>query len=1308
MAKTPITNENIQAISNALKNLKTGITLETAWINLINEVANGKYKLGLNDYQIINDAFKTTNLSSISEQVNTHAGENGFPPKENINTFVKEVTRTGGPIHLQKITELSSIPSPTPDNQKEMTECLNKFALSISAGYQISPEDAPIINNLKQNENYKQSYEALSAERKETLNTELSGGNPAWVQTLLNKDTASLSPAEYAELEYAVKHDLSDDLRAKVQAKIADYDALSPNKEQSASPLTDETQQNADPAAETTEKENKTEEQKASADNKETEVREPVADEETASLAEETKKEETLSAEERNTIISEVLNTTDLKVYLAQIDPKISQTAIETSMALETPKDRAAALVDPDNLLVAYDWYEKNGKPLNELNDVVAASLENYISHPDDITPDNAFALLTLSSRLPEESAVRQSFEEKLALALKHYDNEHFGTLSAEQLSTNYNAAIAETNILLQEDSLTGYQLLNDYSFTNDNGKPLPSTSRWFNKRTTQNQIKEAVYKAAAEMTAEQLAKTSLPEDAAARRKEIKRLMQENITALLYTPDGKKQFSESEITGRIGAAMARSDSFKKRAEIKHKNSPFASAVQNRLNKLDAHFTKLWPKTYPQAKKWGKVIARAGIGGVKNTLLFTGAAAAGPVFVGGLMAYNTLKQWKSLSPMLKDPNISKTEKGIQLFGAAFSTATSALMMGSGLSAALSAVGIDPQAAAQAGANMMISGARIGVSAITMALPAYMQKRQLNADIKTYQSKMKQLQNGTLTEEDLKTARNKKIDALTCEIAKLDAKRTKPGFINSCANKLLGRNNQRKKLAALLIAAQSEPTTLAGLIKAEKEAIAKKKMKNEETTIKLVSTAIGVAVGQQIAHSQPLQDFQHAASGVLHDTHDNTPSVEPAANEHPQAAADKPDFSPHNTPEGTTTLHDRSVYDPDGLLAQRAAPEGTFDNTPAPDDISGIRPNENLSAAKEADSSGVTGKSAYDHAHQVMEYLQRTNAADANIDVTATTDGLAEHLGKQAGMSAMSCTMAPHALQNVLHLDLPDGQAPTTHNMSQYLATHDLTPEQMQALQKFNEENFTNGQWHGNGCGAAPEHTQPQHRHTPPVTARTEHVPPADNTQKSTITFEPLNNHPKEQYIVLEKTPEPQEVRPVYHEAPAEEVIYNDFGHMSTAQKMDYCARMGFQYHPALSQGLNPGPDGTGMFDMIVTKIPTPEDIATHQVDHRVFRLNQYGELTPISQSLEGAQLNQRAGQTEWYGGHRAASYAASHGWNVHARVGSGVIVNDGVYENTKMGKVINTAYGIAETARAACDATHELGHIVKNIRGIFRS
>ena len=362
-----------------------------------------------------------------------------------------------------------------------------------------------------------------------------------------------------------------------------------------------------------------------------------------------------------------------------------------------------------------------------------------------------------------------------------------------------------------------------------------------------------------------------------------------------------------------------------------------------------------------------------------------------------------KNWKNIKKQLKDPNASTAKKCAMVMGACATTALSGLGIVSGIGTAAEAINTVSPGMVSSAANFMGqlgTYGRMGISAAATMLP-------------------------NLTESVSLRIQN------------------------------LSLNRKIKK--------EKDGEKLQQLIANQKALQVKIKNNKKEMLIKGGSLVAGMAAGQAL--------MPHITELIQESVDNGTEIVKKVAAEHgidpwKEAQAYANDAYA-NVPEGTTMLRDRSVYDPDGILrnspsAQMAAYMAEHDPAMhgAPDEISGIKAHEtNLAAAKAENSSGIEGKSAFAHTLQHLESLGDSRITDTN----AVAEGISEHVGKNANLATIACKMAPHALQQVLQLEgLPDNN-PSSYNMIQYMANHDLTPEQHTALNNFIQNNFDGAQF-----------------------------------------------------------------------------------------------------------------------------------------------------------------------------------------------------------------------------------------------------
>lgn len=376
-------------------------------------------------------------------------------------------------------------------------------------------------------------------------------------------------------------------------------------------------------------------------------------------------------------------------------------------------------------------------------------------------------------------------------------------------------------------------------------------------------------------------------------------------------------------------------------------------------------------------------------------------------------------------------------------------------------------------------------------------------------------------------------------------------------------------------------------LQQLIANQKALQVKIKNNKKEMLIKGGSLVAGMAAGQAL--------MPHITEFVQEMASDSIETVKTVATEH---GLDPWNTVQANAPEDTTTLHDRSVYDPEGILRNSPSAQMTAymaEHDPAmhgaPDEISGIKAHEtNLAAAKAENSSGIEGKSAFAHTLQHLESLGDSRITDTN----AVAEGISEHVGKNANLATIACKMAPHALQQVLQLEgLPDNN-PSSYNMIQYMASHDLTPEQHTALNNFIQNNFDGAQFKAENFA---DYRAPAHAPFANADQDRLHAGP-DEIRKPTLQEEYARAKQADQEYARSKNPEiwkdrtgertinlamaekwthqqpPQQTVVVQQPPVQETVVVQQQPQVDVySDPMLYAQSFGLQYDPYLSNGLN---------------------------------------------------------------------------------------------------------------------------------------
>ena len=469
-----------------------------------------------------------------------------------------------------------------------------------------------------------------------------------------------------------------------------------------------------------------------------------------------------------------------------------------------------------------------------------------------------------------------------------------------------------------------------------------------------------------------------------------------------YGKNGKPQVDKDALASTIANQYLETETFKDRCKQKFKDNPLVKKVSNNVEKIDKKLEERYGKKYVYAKQALKFVGKISGSVAKNAAIY-GAAGLIPGGTAVVIGYNIYKNWANINKQLKDPNASTAKKCAMVIGACATTALSGLGIASGIGSAAEAINTVSPGMASSAANFMGqlgTYGRMGISAAATMLP-------------------------NLTESVSLRIQN------------------------------LSLNRKIKK--------EKDGEKLQQLIANQKALQVKIKNNKKEMLIKGGSLVAGMAAGQAL--------MPHITAFVQEEANNAVETVKAVAAEHgidpwKEAQAYANDAYA-NVPEGTTMLRDRSVYDPDGILrnspsAQMAAYMAEHDPAMhgAPDEISGIKAHEtNLAAAKAENSSGIEGKSAFAHTLQHLESLGDSRITDTN----AVAEGISEHVGKNANLATIACKMAPHALQQVLQLEgLPDNN-PSSYNMIQYMASHDLTPEQHTALNNFIQNNFDGAQF-----------------------------------------------------------------------------------------------------------------------------------------------------------------------------------------------------------------------------------------------------
>ena len=693
------------------------------------------------------------------------------------------------------------------------------------------------------------------------------------------------------------------------------------------------------------------------------------------------------------------------------------QAALDSITTEKKPWTYSAGAITPAAIAAAMASNEPD-KALSNIDDLVAAQayykddkdksaqlnpiVENRLKNLSlsDITPANAESYRLLCLQCGNEE-LRQQALNLIADAIIQYDKEHFGSFrpNTEELAANYDKAHAG---LKDKDPFACKHDPDKDTIDLGSVEFTDAAGKPLSEKETQKQ-KAAISALAREMAAQRLAKQGsyTPE-------ELEQAYKDAAAEIVwgsqpkYGKNGKPQVDKDALASTIANQYLETETFKDRCKQKFKDNPLVKKVSNNVEKIDKKLEERYGKKYVYAKQALKFVGKISGSVAKNAAIY-GAAGLIPGGTAVVIGYNICKNWKNIKKQLKDPNASTAKKCAMVMGACATTALSGLGIVSGIGTAAEAINTVSPGMVSSAANFMGqlgTYGRMGISAAATMLP-------------------------NLTESVSLRIQN------------------------------LSLNRKIKK--------EKDGEKLQQLIANQKALQVKIKNNKKEMLIKGGSLVAGMAAGQAL--------MPHITELIQESVDNGTEIVKKVAAEHgidpwKEAQAYANDAYA-NVPEGTTMLRDRSVYDPDGILrnspsAQKAAYMAEHDPAMhgAPDEISGIKAHEtNLAAAKAENSSGIEGKSAFAHTLQHLESLGDSRITDTN----AVAEGISEHVGKNANLATIACKMAPHALQQVLQLEgLPDNN-PSSYNMIQYMANHDLTPEQHTALNNFIQNNFDGAQF-----------------------------------------------------------------------------------------------------------------------------------------------------------------------------------------------------------------------------------------------------
>lgn len=824
------------------------------------------------------------------------------------------------------------------------------------------------------------------------------------------------------------------------------------------------------------------------------------------------------------------------------------QAALDSITTEKKPWTYSAGAITPAAIAAAMASNEPD-KALSNIDDLVAAQayykddkdksaqlnpiVENRLKNLSlsDITPANAESYRLLCLQCGNEE-LRQQALNLIADAIIQYDKEHFGSFrpNTEELAANYDKAHAG---LKDKDPFACKHDPDKDTIDLGSVEFTDAAGKPLSEKETQKQ-KAAISALAREMAAQRLAKQGsyTPE-------ELEQAYKDAAAEIVwgsqpkYGKNGKPQVDKDALASTIANQYLEAETFKDRCKQKFKDNPLVKKVSNNVEKIDKKLEKRYGKKYVYAKQALKFVGKISGSVAKNAAIY-GAAGLIPGGTAVVIGYNIYKNWTNINKQLKDPNASTAKKCAMVIGACATTALSGLGIVSGIGTAAEAINTVSPGMVSSAANFMGqlgTYGRMGISAAATMLP-------------------------NLTESVSLRIQN------------------------------LSLNRKIKK--------EKDGEKLQQLIANQKALQVKIKNNKKEMLIKGGSLVAGMAAGQAL--------MPHITELIQESVDNGTEIVKKVAAEHgidpwKEAQAYANDAYA-NVPEGTTMLRDRSVYDPDGILrnspsAQMAAYMAEHDPAMhgAPDEISGIKAHEtNLAAAKAENSSGIEGKSAFAHTLQHLESLGDSRITDTN----AVAEGISEHVGKNANLATIACKMAPHALQQVLQLEgLPDNN-PSSYNMIQYMANHDLTPEQHTALNNFIQNNFDGAQFKAENFA---DYRAPAHAPFANADQDRLHAGP-DEIRKPTLQEEYARAKQADQEYARSKNPEiwkdrtgertinlamaekwthqqpPQQTVVVQQPPVQETVVVQQQPQVDVySDPMLYAQSFGLQYDPYLSNGLN---------------------------------------------------------------------------------------------------------------------------------------
>ena len=823
---------------------------------------------------------------------------------------------------------------------------------------------------------------------------------------------------------------------------------------------------------------------------------------------EENQEPELTPEEKHNNMILSTVTPTDKELdSLSFIDVKASKKSLYQAVMSEKPE---VALMSVEDTLVANKYFvvdnekddDVSAKQKEVIYGVMKHHLENIIGDVSQITPDNAVALMAicLSCKDPALKELVDQAKLAIATALSQYDKVKFAELSVEQLNSNYEALQKDAkkfDPFSVEPSNDDEFNLSTLTFIDENGKEI-----------TDKKVIKSYQECIVALAREQACQEMVTQDDY-KAVDLNTKIKENTFKIIGSTSptdagGKWAVRTQTLASTIAIPQSETETFKTRVCQRFKNSKFAKAVSKSVKSVDNKLTERFGEKYTTSKNVLKFIAKTTSSVAKTSALY-GVAGLVPGGTAVLMGYNLYKNWKSVGPQLKDKNKSILQKAGVIASVGLTSALTLTGIGAsvglGANTLVEAGVLSPESI---GATMSNMGkyARMGVVAVASALPNAMEsvslkikQMKLNWALKKI-DKLKDSDGKPLSEEE----KAKKIAAIIDDQKKLKVK----------------QNANLKELATKSI------SVLGGMAAAQliSPVINQEIQEMREKAGDLLDAAKQVSHDGGIAGSGAEATKQAFNEGKSHNPFNDRPSpLLPEENE----ASDR-------TSPWKSMIEKHGIYDRDGdgkvdLPWSDAAREASANEGRTPDDVAAKTVEhdaKNLEASKVAGSSGLGNVSSYDHA---VRHLDNLN--DSRIgDTAAMAENLCEHFGDDANKAVIACKMAPYALQAELGLELPEGVKPTSYQMLNYIAEHDLTPEQQAKFDQFLDKNFDGVKFKTenfpdwNKPVNAVENNQNQTQtsaqepkvNTPPKEQVAQNVAENKQTVEVKVKFEMASNHP----------------------------------------------------------------------------------------------------------------------------------------------------------------------------------------------------